>query len=330
MKKHILSCILALSCCTIAVAQTNAKKYAALIRKGWTLHLAKKHDQAAILYEEAFKIQSKAPLNDRYNAACLHALANNAEQAFTQLFIAVKELQWYDIQHLKNDSDLTSLRTHEKWANLLTAMEQTKSEVEKDFDTALVSILDDIYFEDQSTRSQIRAKEANYGRDSKEMKAFWQTILKKDSVNLIKVREILDTQGWPSKKRIGKKGTSTLFLVLQHANLETQSIYFPLIKKAMRQGYLPKRQYAMFHDRLLLGQGKKQLYGTQLAMDKASKKPYVLPLEKPVHVDKRRAEMRLNTMQENLNRWNIRWDVQAYLKILPSLVEKEKKLNKNK
>ena len=327
MKKHILSCIVVLSCYTIAVAQTNAKKYAALIRKGWTLHLAKKHDQAAILYEEAFKIQSKAPLNDRYNAACLHALANNAEQAFTQLFIAVKELQWYDIQHLKNDSDLTSLRTHEKWANLLTAMEQTKSEVEKDFDTALVSILDDIYFEDQSTRSQIRAKEANYGRDSKEMKVLWQTILKKDSVNLLKVRDILDTHGWPSKNKIGKKGNSTLFLVIQHANFDVQTTYFPMMQKAMHQGSLAKRQYAMFYDRLLLGQGNKQIFGTQLAMDKSSNKPYVLPLKDPMNVDKRREKMGLNTMQENLNRWNIVWDVKAYLKLLPSLIAREKELN---
>ncbi len=86
----------------------------------------------------------------------------------------------------------------------------------------------------------------------------------------------------------------------------------------------------MFYDRLLLGQGNKQIFGTQLAMDKYSNKPYVLPLKDPMNVDKRRGEMGLNTMQENLNRWNIVWDVKAYLKLLPSLIAKEKELNKNK
>ena len=330
MKNYIFNFVLVLSFCSATFAQTKTNSYSELIRKGWTLNLEKKHSEAAMCYEEAFKIQPKAPLNDRYNAACIHALANNPTQAFSHLFIAVRELQWYDIEHLKNDSDLIGLRTHEKWDQLITAMQQTKSIVEKDFDPELVAILDQIYADDQSTRSQIRTKEATYGRDSKEMKALWQTILKKDSVNLVKVRDILDTHGWPSKTKIGKKGNSTLFLVIQHANFDVQTTYFPMIQKAMLQGSLAKRQYAMFYDRLLLGQGNKQIFGTQLAMDKSSKKPYVLPLKDPMNVDKRREEMGLNTMQENLNRWNIVWDVKAYLKLLPSLVAKEKELNKNK
>ena len=151
--------------------------------------------------------------------------------------------------------------------------------------------------------------------------------MKKDSVNLLKVRDILDTHGWPSKNKIGKKGNSTLFLVIQHANFDVQTTYFPMMQKAMHQGSLAKRQYAMFYDRLLLGQGNKQIFGTQLAMDKSSNKPYVLPLKDPMNVDKRREEMGLNTMQENLNRWNIVWDVKAYLKLLPSLIAREKELN---
>ena len=35
-------------------------------------------------------------------------------------------------------------------------------------------------------------------------------------------------------------------------------------------------------------------------------------------------------MQENLNRWNMKWDVDEYLKILPSLEAKEKELNSKK
>jgi hypothetical protein len=87
----------------------------------------------------------------------------------------------------------------------------------------------------------------------------------------------------------------------------------------------------MFYDRLVLGQGKRQVYGTQLAIGKESKDPYVLPLDDARNVDKRRAEMGLNSMQENLNRWDLTWDVDAYLKLLPVIEAKEKALNeKNK
>ena len=206
-------------------------------------------------------------------------------------------------------------------------MQKNKLKIEKNYDKELVTILDKIYFDDQSTRSQIRSNEEKYGRNSKEMRVFWKSILKKDSINLIKVSKILDTQGWPSKKRIGTRGTSTIFLVIQHGNQKVKLKYLSMIQEALKKNWLPKKQYAMFYDRLLLGQGKRQVYGTQLAMSKESKKPYVLPLDNARNIDKIRAEMGLNTMQENLNRWDLTWNVEAYLKILPKLEAKERALN---
>ena len=327
MKKQLLNlmCIFVL---TNINAQSNSNSYSELIRAGWKLCLDKNFTESAKIYEKAFKINPKAPLNDRYNAACINSLANNTDAAYKHLFIAANELKWYDLNHLKNDSDLTSIKNDKRWNLLISVMQKTKNEIEKHYDKKLVSVLDKIYFDDQSTRSQIRAKEKKYGRDSKEMRAFWQTILKKDSINLIKVSKILDSQGWPSKKKIGTRGASTLFLVIQHANQDTKLKYLSMITKAVEKDELPKRQYAMFYDRLLLGQGKRQVYGTQLAMSKESKKPYVLPLEDVRNVDKRRANMGLNSMQENLNRWDLTWNVEAYLKQLPKIEAKEKELNK--
>lgn len=109
------------------------------------------------------------------------------------------------------------------------------------------------------------------------MRAFWQTILKNDSINLIKISEILDTQGWPSNELIGVRGTSTLFLVVRHAALKTQVKYLSMINKAVQGDNLPKRQYGMFYDRLILIQGKRQVYVTQLTMSKESKSPLYSP-----------------------------------------------------
>lgn len=328
MKKYMYALLISVIMLTNGLAQEKSKSYSELIRIGWKLCLDKKFVASAKVYEKAFNVNPKVPLNDRYNAACINSLANNTDAAYKHLFIAVNELKWFDINHLKNDSDLTNIKNDKRWNLLLSKMQQTKQEVEKHFDKKLVKMLDQIYFDDQNTRSQIRTKEEKYGRDSKEMKAFWQSILKKDSINLIKVSKILDTQGWPSKQKIGKRGTSTLFLVIQHANLETQQKYLSMISKAMERNDLPKRQYAMFYDRLLLRLGKRQIYGTQLAMSKESKKPYVLPLDDVKNVDRRRANMGLNSMQENLNRWNLTWDIDAYLKALPKIEAREKELNK--
>ena len=313
-----------------SVAQKANSEYSNLIRDGWKLCLEKDFDGSARLYEKAFKRNKNVPLSDRYNASCIYALSGNKDLAFHHLFITANDLKWDDYNHLINDSDLKVLHSDKSWEELKSIVKQNKEKIEVHFDKDLVAVLDKIYFDDQSTRNQIRSMEEKYGRNSEEMDAFWKTILKKDSINLIKVSKILDERGWPNKKLIGKQGTSTLFLVLQHANQEAQEKYLHLIQKAVADNNLPKRQYAMFYDRLLLRRGERQVYGTQLAINNESKTPYVLPLKDPLNVDIRRAEMGLNTMQENLNRWNLIWDAETYIKELPAIEAKEKELNSKK
>ncbi|WP_304236556.1 DUF6624 domain-containing protein [Jiulongibacter sediminis] len=305
----------------------NSSEYSKLISEGWKLCLAKDFESSAEQYEKAFQISQDVPLRDRYNASCIYALANNKDKAFHHLFIIGNELKWTDHDHLISDTDLTSLHDDPRWEKLSSLIIQNKKEEEAHFDQEMVAVLDQIYVDDQSTRNKIRSTEEKFGRESTEMDLLWQDILKKDSINLMKVSGILNDKGWPDKNLIGERGTSTLFLVIQHANQSTQEKYLPLIQKATEDKNLPKRQYAMFYDRLLLNRGERQIYGTQLAMSKESKSPYVLPLESPENVDQRRVEMGLNTMQENLNRWNLTWDVEEYIQKLPEIEAKERELN---
>jgi len=299
----------------------NSSEYSKLTSEGWQLCLAKDYKSSAKLYEKAFELNQNVPMSDRYNASCIYALAGNEDMAFHHLFIIANELKWTDHNHLHAD---------ERWEKLDALVIKNKKEEEAGFDKDLVVVLDEIYFDDQSTRNKIRPTEEQYGRDSKEMDALWQDILKKDSINLIKVNKILTKQGWPDKKFIGERGSTTLFLVIQHADHDTQEKYLPMIEKAVQDNNLPKRQFAMFYDRLVLSRGERQMYGTQLAMSKESKLPYVLPLADPKNVDERRAQMGLNTMQENLNRWNLNWNVEAHIKGLSTMQAKELELNKKK
>jgi hypothetical protein len=311
----------------VGIAQKSNPEYSNLIRDGWKLCLEKDFSGSAKLYEEAFKLNKDVPLSDRYNASCIYALAGNEDAAFRHLFITANTLKWDDYDHLTNDSDLISLHSDKRWEKLKLAVMQNREQASVHFDKKLVAQLDEIYFDDQSARNQIRTKEEKYGRGSKEMDAFWQTILKKDSINWIKVSTILDDRGWPDKSIIGKRGTSALFLVIQHADHETKEKYLPMIEEAVKKDNLPKRQYAMFYDRLVLNRGERQVYGTQLANNNETKESYVLPLSDPKNVDRRRMTMGLNTMQENMNRWSLTWDVDEYIKARPAIEAREKRLN---
>jgi hypothetical protein len=188
----------------------------------------------------------------------------------------------------------------------------------------LVAELDSIYTEDQKYRLQIDEIEKKYGWESNEIRAHWKIIDEKDSLNLIKVKSILDKYGWLGADVVGRQGNLTLFLVIQHADLATQEKYLPMIREAVKNGKAPGNYLPLLEDRVAIGQGKKQIYGSQIGTDMKTKQYYVLPLSDPDSVDKRRAEVGLQPLAEYLQRWQIKWDVVQYKKDLPAIEAKEK------
>jgi hypothetical protein len=68
------------------------------------------------------------------------------------------------------------------------------------------------------------------------------------------------------------------------------------MRVAVKNGKTERRWLALLEDRVALGEGKKQIYGSQIRWDKNSKKSYVASLENPDNVDKRRKEVVLDSM----------------------------------
>jgi hypothetical protein len=193
------------------------------------------------------------------------------------------------------------------------------------YDRQLVSQLDSIFIEDQEYRTQLDEIEKMYGVHSEQMKAQWQAIHEKDSINLIKVKTILDTRGWLGADVVGEQGNSTLFLVIQHSDIATQEKYLPMMREAVKKGNARPRSLALLEDRVALRQGKLQIYGSQIGRDPQTLLYYVSPLEDPDNVDKRRYEVGLQPLAEYVKMWQITWDVQQYKRDLPRLIELEKK-----
>jgi len=193
MKYPIIFLLIILT--TIKGFSQNTPDYTKLISEGWKLCLEKDYTGSAKFYEKAFKLNSKVPLSDRYNASCIYALANNKDMAFHHLFIIGNDLKWSNYDHLINDTDLTNLHNDSRWQKLSSLLIKNKKEEAAHFDKDMVAVLDQIYFDDQSTRHKIRSTEEKYGRESREIDILWQDILRRDSINLIKVSKILDEKG---------------------------------------------------------------------------------------------------------------------------------------
>ncbi|MDR2971764.1 MAG: hypothetical protein LBU83_07560 [Bacteroidales bacterium] len=303
----------------------DKEKYAELIKKAWQLYESKEYLQSGQKYAEAFiALGGKGMTNDRYNAACSWALANEIDSAFVQLFKIAKNGNYTNLGHITTDSDLNVLHKDERWEQVIEIVKSNKEKAELNLDKPLVAILDTIYQDDQKYRQELRSIEDKYGWESEEMKTQWKIISQKDSINLIKVKNILDERGWLGADIIGGQGNMTLFLVIQHSDLGTQDKYLPMMREAVNKGNASASSLALLEDRVALGKGEKQIYGSQIGRDNETEEYYVLPLMDPDNVDKRRAEVGLEPIQNYISRWDITWDVEEYKKKLSEYELKQK------
>ena len=107
---------------------------------------------------------------------------------------------------------------------------------------------------------------------------------------------MIDKYGWPGNSLVGRSGSLTAFLVIQHSNLATMQKYLPLMRQAAAKGELAKQNLALVEDRVLTFQDKPQLYGSQYRYNETTGQPEFFPIADEAHVDERRASMGLEPL----------------------------------
>lgn len=289
-------------------AQTIAAGYKALAAEAMSLYMSKQYKESAMKFNEAFRMNNdKGSVDDRYNAACSWALAGFADSAFAQLDRIVAKAAFDDYDHLTSDPDLNSLHADKRWQPLLDKVKTNKEEAERNLNKPLVRQLDSIYKTDQGNRLAMDSVETKYGTDSRE----WNTLLEKmrrdDSLNLIAVTALLDTYGWLGPDVVGKRGSTTLWLVIQHSDVKTQEKYLPMVRQAVKDKKASPSDLALLEDRIEMFNGRPQIYGSQLRME--SGKYVVWKIKDEPNVNKRRAEVGLEPLEEYLKNWNIDYKV---------------------
>lgn len=121
----------------------------------------------------------------------------------------------------------------------------------------------------------------------------WQRQTALDTANMQRLAQILDADGWPGLRYAGA-ASQTAFLVLQHADHASQKKYLPLMRAAVRAHDALAFHLALLEDRVRVGDGKLQLYGSQL-----SGNPLRFdPIEDEAHVDARRRAIGLEPLAD--------------------------------
>ncbi len=126
---------------------------------------------------------------------------------------------------------------------------------------------------------------------------FWDEDI--DRKNTERMKEVIAEIGWPTRTKVGEIGMKNAWLLVQHADhdLEFQRQCLELMR-AENLDEVGKKNFAYLVDRIRVNEGKPQLYGSQFTNEDGKFIPR--PIEDKEHVDERRKEMDMGTLEEGI------------------------------
>lgn len=137
-----------------------------------------------------------------------------------------------------------------------------------------------------------------------------------DSLNLIRVSNILDSIGFPGKSMVGDSAYLATFLVIQHSDLKNQERYLPVFQKAAGENEIEWKFVVLMIDRVKVNKNEKQIYGTQAHGAVDPKTGYITgeaefyPIEDEAHVNIRRQKVGLSPIEEYAKQIGIKYKIQ--------------------
>lgn len=154
-----------------------------------------------------------------------------------------------------------------------------------------------MYESDQAYRMEMQEAHSNNGPRSLKFITLWLRQEFNDWVNVRQLDNIIEESGWPHRSVVGDKAATAAFLVIQHASPNRQKEYFPFLRAAVEIGEAAADHLALLEDRILMSEGKKQRYGSQL-QDNGKGGWEFYPIEDEANVDERRKAVGLPPLAE--------------------------------
>jgi len=258
-------------------------------------------------YERAFAISKHSVLSHLRAARCAQ-MCNDADKAQSFADKAV-EISWdMAAQVLQNATDYPELAPLRDSDLCKRTLEKTELAAKASgFNATLAKELDLLKEDDQKYRRLREEYRSKYGSDSPEYQKFMQERAQNDSLCLLKAEAIIKQYGYPGKSLVGESRQDAIWLVIQHAPLEKQELYFPLIDAAAQKGEMRKSSWALLVDRIRMSKGQAQIYGSQVIHDYITDSKKFHEIEDEVNVNKRRDEVGLGPLEEYAQRMGVTW-----------------------
>ncbi|MBR4148748.1 MAG: hypothetical protein IKT94_01265 [Rikenellaceae bacterium] len=164
----------------------------------------------------------------------------------------------------------------------------------------LDSLLRNVRESDQSARLAMIELTRSDQLDIDAVLAAQAKIEEVDSTNQVIVARLLDS-GWP--QGLSEEANNAIWLVIDHAPIDYQLRYMPLIKEQVATGAISKSDYATLFDRVCMRQGAPQRYGTQTVQRRSTESNapiYIWPIENPRKLNRLRRAMGLSPIKRYL------------------------------
>jgi hypothetical protein len=305
MKHLLLISFLALA--HIAYSQSSNPEYIKAVEIGLG-ELQKNQCKPCLeAYEKAFQISKHSALSHLRAARCAQ-MCNDAAKAKAFADQAV-EISWDMAANLlQNSSEYPELIPFQNSDLGKKTLKKTEKKAKASgFNAELAKELDLLKESDQKYRllmDEFNAKHANDAAAQQQFMRDWQA---NDSLCLLKAEAILKQYGYPGKTMVGESRQDDIWLIIQHAPLEKQELYFPIIDEATKKGEMRKSAWALLVDRIRMYKGQPQIYGSQVVRDEATGAWKFHEIEDEGNVDKRRAEVGLGPLEAYAQRMRVHW-----------------------
>jgi Family of unknown function (DUF6624) len=119
-----------------------------------------------------------------------------------------------------------------------------------------------------------------------------------DDRNRAAVLRIFEQYGWPKSSVIGKDAAHDYWLLIQHQTPEIMRRLLPAMEQAAKSGEASMSDYAYLYDRVQVGLGKPQRWGSQTKC--VNGKPVLDPVDDPAGLAQRRKELFMMPVEDYL------------------------------
>jgi tetratricopeptide (TPR) repeat protein len=248
---------------------------------------------AALEIYRGYPDQDPRAAQAHLRAAQCCALLGRSDEAFAYLGRYLDEVDDFSaVTYLGGDERLASLKSDPRWLGFIDRMvERWKSSNQH---LLLKNEILRMTAEDQCLRFAASAVRAAH----KDGSVVADRLAAADRAHTGRMKQLVAENGWPHREMVGLDGSHAAWLLVQHADhdREFQHHCLDLMRPLVQQGLVDRSDFAYLTDRVLVGEGKAQLYGTQFRTVGGKLEPS--PCADPVRLDERRKSMGLESMED--------------------------------